>query len=396
MITVAAQLLTRVPGKPAAGAHAHRPQRARGTACRQPQGVRHRHVSSSPSPRRTFASFGADYRGLVVSMIHKFDGIPADVNLARERRRSDRRGAPHDRRRPRQLPHGRPAERHVHRLHRHADRQDRSRAKARSRSSATDDERATSTSTRSRVDRGRDDASAQLRAAPERDAGDPSRRSRRSSSRSPSRGRHRHRGAEQGPRPGGQPEEDDEEPTTASTRSPSTSPSTSARMSSRWATRRSSSASIARPARSTRRRSTGTSRPSTPRSSSAPPTTTRTELTPLTTSTRPRSRKIRKAFRKPERAAEDPHRHREAAHGLRRADPLLHVPRQADARPRAPPGHRSREPPVRGTDERREAVGFVLDFVGIFEKLEEALAFDSDVVAAVITTSTCSRNGSQR
>jgi type I restriction enzyme, R subunit len=28
--------------------------------------------------------------------------------------------------------------------------------------------------------------------------------------------------------------------------------------------------------------------------------------------------------------------------------------------------------------------GFVLDFVGIFEKLERALAFDSDVVASVI------------
>jgi type I restriction enzyme R subunit len=28
--------------------------------------------------------------------------------------------------------------------------------------------------------------------------------------------------------------------------------------------------------------------------------------------------------------------------------------------------------------------GFVLDFVGIFEKLEKALAFDSDTVASVI------------
>jgi type I restriction enzyme R subunit len=29
-------------------------------------------------------------------------------------------------------------------------------------------------------------------------------------------------------------------------------------------------------------------------------------------------------------------------------------------------------------------IGFVLDFVGIFEKLERALAFDSDVVGSVI------------
>ena len=31
---------------------------------------------------------------------------------------------------------------------------------------------------------------------------------------------------------------------------------------------------------------------------------------------------------------------------------------------------------------RRKPCGFVLDFVGIFEKLEKALAFDSDVVRA--------------
>ena len=33
---------------------------------------------------------------------------------------------------------------------------------------------------------------------------------------------------------------------------------------------------------------------------------------------------------------------------------------------------------------RRKPSGFVLDFVGIFEKLEKALAFDSDVVQSVI------------
>jgi type I restriction enzyme R subunit len=33
---------------------------------------------------------------------------------------------------------------------------------------------------------------------------------------------------------------------------------------------------------------------------------------------------------------------------------------------------------------RLKPYGFVLDFVGIFEKLERALAFDSDVVTSVI------------
>ena len=48
------------------------------------------------------------------------------------------------------------------------------------------------------------------------------------------------------------------------------------------------------------------------------------------------------------RPAEDSHRHREVAHRLRRAGALLHVPGQADARPRAAPGHRARQPALRG------------------------------------------------
>ena len=44
----------------------------------------------------------------------------------------------------------------------------------------------------------------------------------------------------------------------------------------------------------------------------------------------------------PGRAAQDPDRHREAAHRLRRPDPLLHVPGQADAGPCALAGHRPR------------------------------------------------------
>src|ERR687883_2158432 len=40
--------------------------------------------------------------------------------------------------------------------------------------------------------------------------------------------------------------------------------------------------------------------------------------------------------------------------------------------------------PYEDDDGRAKPYGFVLDFVGIFEKLESALAFDSDVVASVI------------
>ena len=53
------------------------------------------------------------------------------------------------------------------------------------------------------------------------------------------------------------------------------------------------------------------------------------------------------------RAAEDPDRHREAADRLRRADPLRDVPRQADARPHAAPGHRAGEPALRERGGRR-------------------------------------------
>ena len=47
------------------------------------------------------------------------------------------------------------------------------------------------------------------------------------------------------------------------------------------------------------------------------------------------------------RVAEDSHCHREAAHRLRRADPLRDVSGQADARSHAAPGHRAGEPPLR-------------------------------------------------
>jgi type I restriction enzyme, R subunit len=68
-----------------------------------------------------------DYRGIIVTMIHKFRDMPADLNTALEHLRPHRRSPPHHRRRSRQLPHGRPAERDLPRLHRHAGGQDRLR-----------------------------------------------------------------------------------------------------------------------------------------------------------------------------------------------------------------------------------------------------------------------------
>ena len=50
--------------------------------------------------------------------------------------------------------------------------------------------------------------------------------------------------------------------------------------------------------------------------------------------------------------------------------------------------------PYEDDEGRRKPAGFVLDFVGIFEKLEKALAFDSKDVAGVVEGSTSSRSGS--
>ncbi len=40
--------------------------------------------------------------------------------------------------------------------------------------------------------------------------------------------------------------------------------------------------------------------------------------------------------------------------------------------------------PYEDEDGLKKPSGFVLDFIGIFERLEKALAFDSDVVGSVI------------
>jgi type I restriction enzyme, R subunit len=41
--------------------------------------------------------------------------------------------------------------------------------------------------------------------------------------------------------------------------------------------------------------------------------------------------------------------------------------------------------PYEDKEGRRKPTGFILDFVEIFEKLEDALAFDSDEVSVVVT-----------
>ena len=159
----------------------------------------------------------------------------------------------------------------------------------------------------------------------------------------------------------------------------------SRRTSSRWATRRFWWAWTARRAPSTRRRSTSILPPEysevvyTGNNNDAP------QLKKWHLDERT-EKQIRKDFAKSGEAAEDPDRHGEAADRLRRADALRDVPRQADARPHAAAGHRARQPALRERGGRRwcKPHGFVLDFVGIFDKLEKALAFDSDEINAIV------------
>ena len=94
---------------------------------------------------------------------------------------------------------------------------------------------------------------------------------------------------------------------------------------------------------------------------------------------------IRKAFRKPDGLPKILIVTEKLLTGFDAPDPLRDVPRQADAGPRAAPSHRSGEPALRGRGRPAKPAGFVLDFVGIFEKLEEALAFDSKDVSGVVT-----------
>ena len=71
---------------------------------------------------------------------------------------------------------------------------------------------------------------------------------------------------------------------------------------------------------------------------------------------------------------ENPDRHGQAADRLRRAAALLHVSRQADARPRAASGDRTREPALCRRKGMQKTVGLVVDFVGVLRELKKALA----------------------
>ncbi len=201
--------------------------------------------------------------------------MPANLNTRHEHLRADRRGPPHDRRRPRQLPDGRLAERRASSASPARRWTRRPTARARSRPSAARTTRATCTSTRSRESI-EDGTTLPLyyNLAPNEMLVPHELMEKEFLVARRDRGHHRHRGAEQDPRPRGEPEELPQGQGARRRRSRGTSPSTTARTSSRWATRRSWSAWTARPAPSTRRRSTRSCRRSTRRSSTPATTTT--------------------------------------------------------------------------------------------------------------------------
>ncbi|MEI6651695.1 MAG: hypothetical protein WCL42_03845 [Chlorobiaceae bacterium] len=60
-----------------------------------------------------------DYRGIIVTMIHKFRDMPANINTRSNIYVLIDEAQPYHWRRPRQLPYGRPAQRHLYRLYRH-------------------------------------------------------------------------------------------------------------------------------------------------------------------------------------------------------------------------------------------------------------------------------------
>ncbi len=189
-----------------------RPHRARGPAQGLGRAAARRNAaartspSGGPTPRPSCRQLlDADFRGLIISMIHKFEAIRKDSCTARQHLRVHRRGAPLGRQGPRHLPDGGGAERDDHRLHRHADRRDgagRRHVQDLRRGGRAGLPRQVLDR---RIDRGRDHAADQARHGAERDdgagraAGQGVLRARRS------RRRHRHRGAEQGARPRGGP-----------------------------------------------------------------------------------------------------------------------------------------------------------------------------------------------
>ena len=217
---------------------------------------------------------GQDYRGIVVTMIHKFRDMPANLNtrknifvLIDEAHRTT--GGDLGNYLMAGLPNAT-----LHRLHRHAGGQDRLRQgdvqdlRLRGRQGLP------AQVFHLREHRGRHHAAALLQPRAERDAGAARDHGEGVPRAGRDRGHRRHRGAEQDSRTGGEPEELSSRARTGCRRWRASSPTISARTSSRWATRRSSWPWTARPAPSTRRRSTRFCRRSIPRSSSPATTTT--------------------------------------------------------------------------------------------------------------------------
>ena len=108
-----------------------------------------------------------------------------------------------------------------------------------------------------------------------------------------------------------------------------------------------------------------------------------------------REKDVRQLFKKADREPEDFDRHGQAADGLRRSTPLLHVPGQADARPCPAPGRGARKLTLRGWRWRSKRVGLVVDFVGVLRELKKALQFDSSDVSGVIEDLDVSARGFQ-
>ena len=84
---------------------------------------------------------------------------------------------------------------------------------------------------------------------------------------------------------------------------------------------------------------------------------------------------------RPERPAEVRHRHRQAAHRLRRADPAGDVSRQADEGPQSAAGHLPDEPHLR----RGEDARLIVDYIGIFDDVAQALEFDEKAVQQAVS-----------
>ena len=128
MITIAAKLLRDVQWRGEAhGGHAGGPQRAGGATLPQHHGLRHRHGAGGPEQGGP-----APHPALRLPRAGRLDDSQVRPHRrrhvsARQRCRAGGRGAPHHRRRPGQLPGGGPAQRHVHRFHRHPHRPPRQR-----------------------------------------------------------------------------------------------------------------------------------------------------------------------------------------------------------------------------------------------------------------------------